>query len=199
MTRSNVRAARVNGCSLVVATICARVLPEGTAHAVSRLGDGHLVLTVVEGPPCFGVDRFLGPISLFYTRKFSFHAGEAEVSSIEVVRRAAGGCEQVWQVEMLNPDSRWPLDPGQCIRLSDPAPTSASSIVAPQVLTPGQYNAWFHVRDARRDEVPRLWVDFCVLANGQVTPSGYASKEGQRVCGEPIPDVRAATMLEASS
>lgn len=80
MTRSNVGAARVNGCSLVVATICACVLPEGAAHAVSRLGDGHLVLAVMEGAPRFGVDRYLGPISLFYTRKFSFHAGEAEVS-----------------------------------------------------------------------------------------------------------------------
>lgn len=149
------------------------------AYSMSRLNDGELTLSVVDGAPCFGVDRYLGPIGLLYSRKYRFRAGETAVSYIQVIRQKAGD-GAAWRVAMAQVE-RWQLDPARCIRYGDAPPPSAE-VEAPRALAPGRYTALANVRDARRDDEPRLMVAFCVLDDGGISPLRYSSKVGAHVC-----------------
>jgi len=169
--------------------LLAVMLAVAPAHALSRSDDGRVTLAVVDGLPCFAVDRYLGPISLIHTRKFKPQTGQFAVRRAEV-RSARQPFGAVWQVEAPRDSKGWRLDPGQCLPMADALPGVEGAVdVDAWPLPAGLYRVELWAVDLKRGAGPRLSVVFCVLADGRL--QNVAREDGKDVCaGEVIAEGR---------
>jgi len=160
--------------------LVAAMLALAPAHALSRYNDGQVTVAMIDGKPCFAVDRYLGPISLIHTRKIKPRAGQFVVSRV-VVDSARQPFDRVWQVEAPRDSGGWRLDPGQCLDMAGVLP-GTDAIVAPDAwpLPAGLYKVTLWAEDLRRDAAPRLSATFCVLADGRL--QNVERRDGKDQC-----------------
>lgn len=151
-------------CAVAVAVVAAAA----PAHALSRYDDGDVALSTVDGVPCFAVERYLGPISLFWTRKFRPVDGRFTVYSASVSSRQPPHA-LMWAIDAPERTAGWALDRGQCIALGA-RPRGVQTVIGERglPLPPGTYEVMLRVRDLHRGGGGRLTALFCIDDDGRM-------------------------------
>ena len=169
--------------------LLAAMLAVAPAQALSRYNDGSVTVTVVDGAPCFAVDRYLGPISLIHTRKIKPKAGQFTIARAEV-RSARQPFDTIWLAEAPRDSKGWRLDPGHCLPMTDSLPGTGDAVaVDAWPLPTGLYKVELWAIDLKRHAAPRLSMVFCVLADGRL--QNAMREDGKDVCaGEAITEGR---------